>query len=418
MQLAERFEKLVHTVRSPQILETRLEKLVERVRTTQPIPMRLRLWSGRSYELGPDPVITLTVPRPSALRYLLSPDLMKLGEAYVEGHIDLDGPVHEVFRAGERFVSAAGGGALVAPLARLRRHTRSRDRAAIEYHYDVSNEFYSLFLDRNMVYSCAYFGADSDTLDLAQERKLDHILRKLRVQPGERLLDIGCGWGALIFRAVEKFGARAVGVTLSQNQYDYVREQIRARGIGDRCEVRLQDYRDVPEALGYDKISSVGMFEHVGLKNLPLYFRRIRELLKDGGLVLNHGITSVDPDSRSVGRGAGDFIDKYVFPDGELPHISLVLREMAAAGLETADVESLRRHYARTTAMWADRLEANRERAVAIAGDKRYRIWSIYLAGCAFGFAHNWINIYQVLACKHGGPGMNPLPMTRDYMYR
>jgi cyclopropane-fatty-acyl-phospholipid synthase len=418
MQLAERFEKLVHTVRSPQLLENRLEKLVAQVRASQPVPLRLRLWSGRSYELGPDPVVALTVPRPAALRYLLAPDLMKLGEAYVEGHIDLDGPIHEVFRVGEQFTTAARGAHVPAPLARYRRHRKAQDREAIEYHYDVSNEFYGLFLDRNMVYSCAYFRSDGDTLETAQEQKLDHILTKLRLAPGERLLDIGCGWGALVMRAVEKFGARAVGITLSRNQYEYAQERIRERGIGDRCEVRLQDYRDVPEAGGFDKISSVGMFEHVGLKNLALYFGRMRTLLKDGGLILNHGITSVDPDSRSVGRGAGEFIDKYVFPDGELPHIGLVLREMSVAGLETADVESLRRHYAKTTALWADRLEANRDRARAIAGEKRYRIWSIYLAGCAFGFANDWINVYQVLACKSGGAGANPLPLTRDYMYR
>jgi cyclopropane-fatty-acyl-phospholipid synthase len=418
MQLAERFEKLVHTVRSPLLLENRVEKLVGQVRTTQPVPLRLRLWSGRSYELGPDPVVTLAVPKPAALRYLLSPDLMKLGEAYVEGHIDLDGPIHEVFRVGERFATVAGSAPARAPLVRVRRHRKAQDRAAIEYHYDVSNEFYRLFLDPNMVYSCAYFKSDADTLEVAQEQKLDHILTKLRLAPGERLLDIGCGWGALIVRAVEKFGARAVGITLSKNQYEYAQEKIREKGIGDRCEVRLQDYRDVPAEDGFDKISSVGMFEHVGLKNLALYFGRIRALLKDGGLALNHGITSVDPDSGAVGRGAGEFIDKYVFPHGELPHIGLVLREMSVAGLEVADVESLRRHYAKTTAMWADRLEVNRERARAIAGEKRYRIWSVYLAGCAFGFAHDWMNIYQVLACKSGGGSANPLPLTRDYMYR
>jgi cyclopropane-fatty-acyl-phospholipid synthase len=418
MQLTERFERLFHTVRSPQLLENRLEKLVGEVRANQPVPMRLRLWSGRSYELGPDPVVTLTVPKPAALRYLLAPDLMKLGEAYVEGHIELDGPIHEVFRVAERFATAAGTAHAPAPQIRYRRHRKAQDRAAIEYHYDVSNEFYSLFLDRNMVYSCAYFKTETDTLEAAQEQKLDHILTKLRLAPGERLLDIGCGWGALVFRAVEKFGARAVGITLSKNQYEYAQEKIREKGIGDRCEVRLQDYRDVPEEGGFDKISSVGMFEHVGLKNLELYFRRMRALLKDGGLMLNHGITSVDPDSRSVGRGAGDFIDKYVFPDGELPHIGLVLREMSAAGLETVDLESLRRHYAKTTAIWADRLEANRDRARSIAGEKRCRIWSIYLAGCAFGFAHDWINIYQALACKADGAGANPLPLTRDYMYR
>src|SRR5690606_6646125 len=189
------------------------------------------------------------------------------------------------------------------------------------------------------------------------------------------LLDVGCGWGALIFRAVEKFGARAVGITLSQNQYDYVSRKIREKGLEGRCEVRLQDYRDVPERGGFDKISSIGMFEHVGLKNLPVYFERLRALLRDGGLILNHGITSSHPDSYAVGRGAGEFIDRYVFPHGELPHLSRVVREMAAAGFEVTDVESLRRHYARTCAHWAEGLERARDRAIALAGERRYRIW-------------------------------------------
>jgi cyclopropane-fatty-acyl-phospholipid synthase len=409
--------KLVGSVRGGRVVEGRLGRLAERIRATDPVPLRIRLWTGRSYELGPDPAVTLSVPSPAALRYLRAPDLMKLGEAYVEGHIDLEGPVSEAFRVGERFAAAAGGAQPFAPLARAI-HTRKRDKKAIEYHYDVSNDFYRLILDRNMVYSCAYYRAEGDTLDAAQEQKLDHILTKLQLRPGERLLDIGCGWGALVFRAVEKYGARAVGITLSNNQFDYVREQIRARGLEGRCEVRLQDYRDVPELGGYDKVASVGMFEHVGLKNLELYFRQVERLLKDGGLALNHGITSIDPDSRAVGRGASDFIERYVFPHGELPHVGLVLREMSAAGLEVTDVESLRRHYAKTCGEWARRLEANAERARAIAGEKRFRIWSVYLAGCAYAFAHNWINIYQVLACKQGGPGMNPLPLTREFMYR
>jgi cyclopropane-fatty-acyl-phospholipid synthase len=361
--------------------------------------------------------VTLRVPAATALRYLVNADLGKLGEAYVEGHIDFDGSLHEAFQVGERFARVAGGSRL-APLKKAVRHTKSRDRKSVQYHYDVSNEFYALFLDPDMVYSCAYFRREDDTLEAAQAQKLDHILTKLMLKPGERLLDVGCGWGALIFRAVEKFGARAVGITLSQNQHDYVREKIREKGLADRCEVRLQDYRDVPEEGGFDKVASVGMFEHVGRKNLALYFGRLRALLKDGGLVLNHGITSIDPDSRAVGMGAGDFIGRYVFPDGELPHIGLVLREMSVAGLEATDVESLRRHYALTTGLWASRLEAAADRARAIAGEKRYRIWSVYLAGCAHGFAQNWMNIYQVLACKHGRAGANPLPLTREYMYR
>ena len=221
-------------------LENRLEKLVEKVRGTQPVPLRLRLWSGRSYELGPEPTVTVTIPKASALRYFVSPDLGKLGEAYVEGHIDLDGSVHEVFRVGERFARVAADGGALAPLRKAVAHTKARDRKAIEYHYDVSNDFYALWLDRRMVYSCAYFKREDDSLDTAQEQKLDHILTKLALRPGERLLDIGCGWGALILRAVEKFGARAVGITLSHMQHDYVQARIRelASPTGARCGCR------------------------------------------------------------------------------------------------------------------------------------------------------------------------------------
>jgi cyclopropane-fatty-acyl-phospholipid synthase len=182
-------------------------------------------------------------------------------------------------------------------------------------------------------------------------------------------------------------------------------------------EIRLQDYRDVPETGSFDKIASVGMFEHVGLRNLQAYFARILSLLRDGGAVLNHGITSVDPESRSVGLGVGEFIGKYVFPHGELPHIALVLRRMGEAGLEAVDVESLRRHYARTAGLWADRLERKKDEAIRIAGEKRYRIWAVYLQGSAFGFREGWMTIHQVLAVKQGGAAMNALPMTRDYIY-
>jgi len=397
-------------------LEHRLERLVEELKQTAAIPLRLELWNGRAYDLTSHPTVKIGVPSPSALRFLISPDLMKLGQAYVEGYLRVEGPILEVFRVADSLArNAASRGHK--GLRRFWHHTKKRDRKAIEYHYDVSNDFYSLWLGQSMVYSCAYFRSETDSLETAQEQKLDHILKKLMLRPDERFLDIGCGWGALIVRAAKKYGARATGVTLSRNQYEFASRRIREEGLEDRCEVRLQDYRDVPGEAVFDKIASVGMFEHVGLRHLKAYFAKIRSLLADGGLVLNHGITATDPDSRWVGMGAGEFVNRYVFPQGELPHLSVVIRETASAGLEVADVESLRRHYAQTCLEWAKRLEQSREQAIAAAGDKRYRIWQVYLAGCAHGFEHEWMNIYQVLARKEGGAA-NPLPLTRDYMYR
>jgi cyclopropane-fatty-acyl-phospholipid synthase len=396
-------------------IESRLERLVQQVRNTAAIPLRLQLWNGHRFDLSSHPTVIITIPKASALRYFISPDLNKLGEAFVEGHIRVEGPIHEIFRVGEALACNAVASTR-AGLMGFFSHGRKRDRKSIEYHYDVSNDFYSLFLDRNMVYSCAYFKGESDSLDQAQVQKLDHILNKLMLREGEQFLDIGCGWGALIIRAASQYGARATGITLSRNQYEYARARIEAEGLQDRCKVELMDYRDLPDAGTYDKIASVGMFEHVGLRNLPLYFRKIRLALKEGGLLLNHGITATDPESRWVAKGAGEFIDRYVFPNGELPHLSLIVHKMAEEGLEATDIESLRRHYARTCHIWASRLEGNRERAAASAGDRRQRIWEVYLAGCAYGFEKGWMNIYQILARKADAVE-NPLPLTRDYMY-
>ena len=397
-------------------LDKRIEDVMEHFRGGGAIPLRVELWDGRRFDLAPAPAVTVRVLGPRALRYFLSPSLKGLGEAFVEGHVDVQGPVHEAIRIGvalARQGAALGRGAL----PRLMRHSRALDREAIEYHYDVSNEFYAIFLDRDMLYSCAYFRTPADTLDTAQEQKLDHILTKLRLKPGERFLDIGCGWGALVIHAARKYGAVARGITLSRQQFEYAQQRIRREGLADRCAVDLGDYRDLQGCETFDKVAGVGVFEHVGFKNLPLYFSRVRELLRPGGLFLNHGITSTDVDERWVGGGAGEFIDRYVFPNGELPHLSRALREVARAGLEVTDVESLRRHYAATCRHWADRLEAGREQAVRLAGERRFRIWQMYLAGCAHGFAHGWIDVHQILACKTVEGNAGALPWTRDYMY-
>lgn len=397
-------------------LEQRFLKTIDQVRAGVAIPLRIELWNGRHFDFCPDPSVTVTIPNAAALRYFIAPNLNKLGEAFVEGYIGVQGSPQNVFKVAEGLASRVTA-RLPSALRWATRHSRQRDRAAIEYHYDVANEFYALFLDRNMVYSCAYYQDESDELEAAQCQKLDHILDKLRLQPGEQFLDIGCGWGALILRAAQKYGAVATGITLSQNQFDFAREQIHRAGLDRQCRVLLSDYRDLNEVQAYDKIASVGMFEHVGLKNLPLYFQTIHRLLKDRGLVLNHGITSSDVESRWIGKGVGEFIDRYVFPDGELPHVSLTLRELANAGLEVLDLESLRRHYARTCEAWSNNLESNRLQAVRIVGERRYRIWQIYLAGCSHGFAQGWMNLYQVLCSKAQNTELRGQPLTRDYMY-
>ncbi|MDH4323569.1 MAG: class I SAM-dependent methyltransferase [Betaproteobacteria bacterium] len=400
------------------ILESQIEKMVGELRAGAGLPLAIELWNGKRYALSEHPTVTLRVPAASAIKYLAKADLAALGEAFVEGYIDVVGPISEAIRAAEGLARRLGGDKKGRAPALLRNiHTKKTDSAAIRYHYDVSNEFYALFLDPRMVYSCAYFKTGAESIEVAQEQKLDHICRKLMLKPGERFLDIGCGWGALVMHAAGRYGVKALGITLSKNQHALANERIRAAGLQDRCEVRLQDYRDLPGDGAFDKIASVGMFEHVGLKNLPVYFGAIQRLLVEGGIVLNHGITSIDPDSRSVGLGAGDFIGKYVFPHGELPHLSLVVREMGAAGLEVMDAETLRLHYAKTLQHWSERLEGNLEKAHAFAGEKRLRIWRTYLAGCAHAFAAGWVSIQQVLAVKSVDPRKATLPWTREFMY-
>ena len=399
------------------LLESRIKKIIDELSGKAQLPIALELWNGERYDLSPSPTVTLRIPTVGAMRYFIKPNLAKLGEAYVEGHLEVNGPIGDALRAAEGLARNLGE-SKAGRLPVLRRHSKQRDAAAIQYHYDVSNDFYGLWLDRNMVYSCAYFKTGDEDIHTAQEQKLDHICRKLQLRPGDRLLDIGCGWGGLVRWAVKHYGVDATGITLSRNQHTLASARIRVDGIENRCRVLLQDYRDVPGEGVYDKIASVGMFEHVGLKNLPTYFGVIRRLLKDGGVVMNHGITSVDPDSRSVGLGAGEFVEKYVFPHGELPHASLALREMSAAGLEVMDVETLRLHYGKTLWHWSERLEANLERAREYAGDKRLRIWRAYLAGCAHAFEQGWVSIHQMLAVKSDNPTINPLPWSRDWIYR
>lgn len=390
------------------------------IRNKYNLPLRVELWNGEQVDLSAEqPRVKIRVPNAGSLRYLLSPTLDSLGEAYVEGALEIEGRAADMIQLGSSLAEGSGKPARSSKLADaalrlVSAHTKEKDAESIRYHYDVSNDFYSLFLDPAMVYSCAYFENGDEDLATAQQKKIDHILTKIGVQPGQTLLDIGCGWGALAIRAAGKFGARVVGVTLSEKQFELARERVAQAGLQDRIDIRLQDYRDVTGE--FDRITSVGMFEHVGVDNLADYFSRINKLLAPGGVVMNHGITTTDVDQRASPYGSGEFIDKYVFPHGELAHLSTVIRTMQEGGLEVRDVENLRRHYARTCALWTENFEANAEKIRRTADPKTFRIWHVYLAGCAYAFAHDWISLYQIVG---GKAGQDPaqIPWSRNYMY-
>ncbi len=395
-----------------------LQKLIASRYSGRNIPVALVLPDGGRVTLSETPEVDIYARTWSGLRALASPELGKLARAYVHGDLDFSGEARRVLRIAEALVGTVAHG-----------HDRARTRlkhwwyvargnkANIQHHYDVSNAFYRMWLDERMVYSCAYFRTAADTLDQAQAQKLDHICRKLMLKPGETLLDIGCGWGGLIFRAAQQYGVKASGITLSQNQFEHVRAKIAELGLAGRVDVKLLDYIDLPEDRQYDKIASIGMFEHVGITNYPRYFGKIYRVLKPGGLVMNHGITQNDVGADSVGSGVGDFVEEYVFPGGQLAHVSRVIQGLAAEGLELIDAEALREHYARTLWHWVDRLEANADAARREVGEERYRIWRIYLAGSAHSFERGWLSLFQLLVGKPLPDGRLPHPATRDYMY-
>jgi len=420
-------------------------ELLMRLFRRYPDALTLRLWDGTCVRAGAasgrDSPFTLVFRTPEAVwSAVLGRDPLALADAYFRGELEIEGDFFAALSIkdhldvlqlprGEkllaaftalrlRMLNAAARHTedLLAPVSapRIKAHSKAENRDAIHFHYDVSNEFYALWLDRAMVYSCAYFENPEVDLDAAQQAKLEHICRKLTLQPGERFLDIGCGWGALVIHAAKTYGVRAHGVTLSPQQLIVAKERIAQAGLADRVSVELLDYRDLPGQSQYDKIASVGMFEHVGLKNLPVYFATVHRLLKPHGLFLNHGITH---DSEGWEPSIStEFINRYVFPDGQLDTISNIQRVMEHEKFEIFDVEGLRPHYALTLRHWVARLESQRSRALQYVNEPTYRVWRLYMAACALQFESGEIGIYQVLASKRA-PGVPDLPLTRRHLY-
>lgn len=417
-----------------------LVPLIESQIVRLPAPVAVQLPEGQV--LGPPGApVKMSFSHWSSLARLKAGQIGALAEDFVEGQLKLEGRMRDVMAVAAGLLpdnpvatSASGWSHLLRQIRSLRAHSPEKDAQQIQFHYDVSDDFYALWLDPRRVYSCAYYRSSDMTLAQAQEAKLDHICRKLMLQPGERFLDIGAGWGGLLLWAAEHYGVDATGITLSKNQHAHVQRLIKEKGLQNRVRIELRDYREQDESRPFDKISSVGMFEHVGRANMTGYFSKIHRLLAPGGLVLNHGITAGGLDNMQLGAGMGDFIEKYIFPGGELLHVSDVLTHLARSGLEMVDTENLRPHYARTLWDWSDTLEAKLGEAQqvlsATAGEARaektLRAYRLYLAGSAMSFEQGWLGLHQMLATRPSGEVKDEAikgaqaryPFRRDYMYR
>ena len=413
-----------------------ITSIIENKLGSLPMPVSLQMPDGQKLGAS-DAAIHLIIKDSSVLTHFAAGQVGVLGEDYVEGKFDFKGSMHDLMRMaasvlpGSPIDDAQLGwlSGFVRRMISVWHHSMERDAKQIEFHYDLSDDFYALWLDPRRVYSCAYYKEPGYTLAQAQDAKLDHICRKLALKPGERFLDCGGGWGGLMLWAAENYDVDVTGITLSHNQYAYVNQLIENKGLKGRVRFELLDYRKLDETKPFDKIASVGMFEHVGKAQLTAYFSKLRRLVRPGGLIMNHGITAGGLSNTELGNGMGDFIEKFIFPGGELSHIHYVLQTIAQAGLEMVDVENIRPHYARTLWAWSDALEQHLDEARSLlstpSGERSIRAYRMYLAGCAMGFEHGWVALHQIIA-QHAPTGRADeldypadltYPWRRGYIY-
>jgi cyclopropane-fatty-acyl-phospholipid synthase len=414
-----------------------ITSLLERKLDALGVPLALELPGGQ--RLGAvDPRVTLKLHALSPLSEIATGHIGRVAQGHVEGRVDVDGSMRDLMAIAAQMLEDDPRRSAVAPgplrwlhetARRIRskaRHHSEADAQQVQFHYDVSDDFYALWLDPRRVYSCAYYRDVGMTLAQAQEAKLDHVCRKLMLRQGERFLDIGAGWGGLLLWAAEHYGVEAHGITLSKNQHAHVNRLIAERGLQGRVTMELRDYRELPTTEPFDKIASIGMFEHVGRAQLPAYFKKIHGLLKPGGLLMNHGITAGGTRNEQLGAGMGEFIERYIFPGGELLHVSHVLEVMSEANLEPLDLENLRPHYARTLWAWSDALDANLAHAREVTEERVVRAYRLYLAGSAMCFERRWISLFQMLASRPSGDledgtmrgAQSEYPFNRAYIYR
>ncbi|WP_099974810.1 SAM-dependent methyltransferase [Lactobacillus terrae] len=373
------------------------------------IPVRVVYWDGSEKQYGPSdtPEITIKFNTKVAISDLLKHATLTLGEAYMDRKIEIEGSlqklINSAYRMSDSFMSSINLKRFVPKFS----HTKEGNKKEIQEHYDIGNDFYKMWLDDTMTYSCAYFRTPEDTLEQAQWNKVHHILNKLNSKPGETFLDIGCGWGTMMLTAAKEYGLKATGVTLSQEQFDFVNNRIKEEGLEDQMTVILEDYRDLDQK--FDHIVSVGMFEHVGKENLGGYFEKIKELLVPNGTALIHGITG-----QHYGLGVDPWLVKYIFPGGYIPDLKENIGHIMDAKLQLDDIEPLRRHYQKTVEIWYDNFNKVRDQVKDMYGDRFVRMWDLYLQGCAASFESGNIDVIQFLITN--GPSGSALPMTREYM--